>query len=467
MQALVLTRNAKLLYIFIGLFFLLLLWGCNSAKKQDQTSKSQDTPSSKSTTPEDIEASGNLPTDLIRPKDLEYKGAFRLPKGSNDSNWEYSGEAMTYYPDGDPNGPDDSYPGSIFAVGHDHQQLVSEIDIPVPTISSKKNLKELNTASTLQRFHDITDDMFGEIEQPRAGLEYLPSQGDQESGKLYFSRGPHLQDEQVPTHGWSELDLSSPNPAGNWYLDNYTSYVTCDYLFAIPDGWANVNTPGLRLATGRVREGVWAGYGLALFACGPWTEGNPPSSDQRLRKVAPLLLYGTHREGNPELEIYNKRNMKTYKGADDWWGGAWITTGQNTAVFFVGTKATGKSWYGFATGVEYPTDEDSGQKIPEVPSWPFDNRGYWSDGIKAQIIFYDPGDLAKVAQGKMKPWEPQPYASLDIDDYMFDPGFNHKRGKQETVGAVSFDRKRGILYIFEKRADGNKSIVHVFKIKAN
>ena len=67
----------------------------------------------------------------IERSQLVYRGAFRLPDGSNESNWEYSGYAMTFYPAGDPEGPDDGYPGSLFAVGHDHQQHVSEIAIPL------------------------------------------------------------------------------------------------------------------------------------------------------------------------------------------------------------------------------------------------------------------------------------------------------------------------------------------------
>ncbi len=451
--------------LFWVALLLLLLWGCSAEEEQRTARKSPRATSKDAAVLDDIDPPEDLPEHLIDPDALQYQGAFRLPKPSKNSSWEYSGQAMTYYPDGDPEGPDDGYPGSIFAVGHDHQQFVSEIDIPVPVISSKKKPKDLDTASTLQLFHDITGGMFGEIEQPRAGLEYLPPQGGQEAGKLYFSRGPHLQDEQVPTHGWSELDLASPKSAGPWYLDDYTSYVTSDYLFEIPEEWGDANTRGLNLAAGRIREGAWAGYGPALFAIGPWAEGNPPSPKGRLKKVVPLLLYGRHIKGNPQIEVSNSRKMKTYKEADDWAGGAWLTAGDKSAVIFVGTKATGSSWYGFANGVVYPTDESSGQEIPEVPPWPHNNRGYWSDGIKAQIIFYDPDDLADVAAGKAKPWDPQPYASLDIDRHMFDPGFDHEREKQETIGAVSFDRNGGILYVFERRADGDKGIIHAFQLK--
>jgi len=137
---------------------------------------------------QEIEQSASLQpavsTELIQPEDLVYMGAFRLPEGSNDSSWEYSGYAMTYYPDGDPNGPDDGFPGSIFALGHDHHQLISEFSIPAPVNSPKKNLSELNTAETLQSFHDISGGKFGYLEIPRTGLEYLPPQGEQTSGKL-------------------------------------------------------------------------------------------------------------------------------------------------------------------------------------------------------------------------------------------------------------------------------------------
>ena len=75
---------------------------------------------------------------LIQPRDLVYRGAFRLPDGPEEIGWAYSGAAMTCYPAGDPDGPADGYPGSIFGTGHDWNQYVSEISIPVPVISPDK-----------------------------------------------------------------------------------------------------------------------------------------------------------------------------------------------------------------------------------------------------------------------------------------------------------------------------------------
>lgn len=406
-----------------------------------------------------------LPADLLRPTDLTYLGAFRLPDGSGGSNWDYSGYAMTYYPDGDPKGTDDGHQGSLFAVGHDHHQMVSEISIPAPMISEAKNLNELNTASTLQEFHDIRGGQFGELEIPRAGLEYLPPQGKQASGKLHYCWGQHNQDQQDPSHGWCELNLSVPRPAGPWKIAGFTNYVTNDYLFEIPEAWASVHTPGLRLATGRFRDGGWGGLGPALLACGPWTEGNPPAPNAVLKNVKPLLIYGVPVEGAPELEVNPEHAIHSYRESDEWSGGAWLTAGDKSAVIFVGTKGVGKCWYGFSNGVVYPTSGDASERIPPVPDWPHDQRGWWSERIEGQILFFNPQDLADVVHGKRETWEPQPYATLSIDRYLFDPGYNYERGKMNVLGAAAFDRERGVLYVIERQSDGEKSLIHAFAVR--
>ncbi len=402
------------------------------------------------------------PAQLIQPGDLAYLGAFRLP---DRDDWEYSGYAMTYYPDGDPNGSGDGFPGSLFILGHDQQQLVAEISIPAPIVSPDKNAAGLNRAALLQPFADITGGAFGELEIPRAGLAYLPPQAGQASGKLYFAWGQHFEFERTPTHGWSELDLSAPQTAGLWYVGDFPNYVLNDYLFPIPEAWAGANAPGQLLATGRFRDGVWSGLGPSLFAIGPWLDGNPPPPGARLGDVTPLLLYGRSLPNNPEIDVSEGHQMNNYAEPDEWSGGAWLTAGGGkTAVIFVGTKALGESWYGFANGVVYPTSGDADEEYPEVPPWPYDDRGWWSEDIEAQIIFYNPDELAAVARGEMATWDPQPYAVMSLDDLLFDTGFDYERQKRYLVGAVSFDRERGYLYIVERRADEERSLIHVFQI---
>jgi len=391
------------------------------------------------------------PGDLIQPSDLTYLGAFRLPDvpGPDECSWKWSnwGSALTYYPDGDPNGPSDSYPGSLFGTGHDWNQWVSEVSIPVPVISPARNLNDLHTASTIQPFRDIRDGLFGELELPRVGLAHLPPQGAQTTGKLYFAWAEHAPgqpDDTGPSHGWAELDLAHPQPGGPWRMGGYPKYVTGDYLFPIPNAWADDYASGQYLATGRFRDGGQGTEGPSLFAIGPWNEGNLPPSGATI-PATPLLLYENVSQESPH-------SLNNYHHSDEWSGGAWLTAGNKSAAIFVGSKGTGKCWYGCPDGTVWPDEPPYPSDCPE--------RGWWSTGFEGQIIFYAPADLAAVARGEMETWQPQPYATLNIDEYLY-----HLESSQQKhhLGAASFDRERGLLYVFEPLADGDKPLIHAWR----
>jgi hypothetical protein len=128
-------------------------------------------------------------------------------------------------------------------------------------------------------------------------------------------------------------------------------------------------------------------------------------------------------------------------------------------VVFVGTKGLGDCWYGFANGVVWPDEPP----YPPIPDPPYDERGWWSTGFEGQIIFYDPAELAAVARGELEPYEPQPYAALQFDEYLYHIGSTQHK---HHVGAASFDRERGLLYVFEPLADGDKSLIHVWEVAA-
>jgi hypothetical protein len=291
----------------------------------------------------------------------------------------------------------------------------------------------------LQGFHNIWDDLFSYLEIPRVGLEYLPPQAGQTTGKLYFCRAQHLgEGETNPSHGWSELDLSSPQPAGLWRIGGYWNYVTADYILAIPQEWADAYTPGMPLATGRFRDGGQGARGPSLFAYGPWKEGNPPPPGSTLPAI-PLLLY-------TDVTAPDDHTLDSYHHSDEWPGAVWLTAGDKSAVIFAGTKGRGECWYG----------------NPDGPCLDCENRGWWSTAFDGQILFYDPADLAAVAGGEMAAWEPQPYAVLNIDEYLY-----HVASPQQKqhVGAAGFDRERGLLYLFEPLVDDDKPLVHVWKVE--
>ena len=408
---------------------------------------------------------GGIPSGALSPDALVYLGAFRLPDDSGGMGWDYSGHGMTFYPGGDSIGPENGFPGSLFIVGHDQALDVAEVNIPVPVIS--QDLEDLTTAATLQPFADITGGAItDDLALPRMGIEYLPAQGDQSDGVLHFSVGQHIQGFE-PSHGWASLDLSDPNSAGLWVFDGFTNYATNDYIFEIPQEFADEYLDGYRLATGRFREGVWSGFGPALFAYAPWDDGNPPASGSTLTAIQPLLLYGVQVDGLPELETSPDMKMDGYAESDHWWGGAWMTSSVGDAVIFTGTKALGQSWYGFANGVvwDYACAEDPAIACPDVPDFPYDNRGFWAEEYLPAILFFDPADLAKVASGEWETWQPQPYALLDLSEYWFDPVVRYELYKRDLVGAAAFDRENGLLYIVERLGDEAKSVIHVFGIK--
>jgi len=92
--------------------------------------------------------------------------------------------------------------------------------------------------------------------------------------------------------------------------------------------------------------------------------------------------------------------------------------------------------------------------------------------MDAQIIFYNPDDLARVATGQLQTWEPQPYATLDLDDRLYlnpagieIPLLGAGAQRRYRIGDVAFDRANGILYVLELFADAAKPVVHVWRVR--
>lgn len=405
---------------------------------------------------------------LINPlTDMSYLGAFKLPNSDDTPyTWEYGGFGMTYYPNGDPANVhgDAEFPGSIYAFGHMWGPYISEISIPPPVISPTKNINDLNTAANLQDFYDIKpypEDFL----LPMADAEYLPKQESQTTGKLYIILGDNYAWEKIPTHAACELDLSNPQTVGKWYVGSSLPYsepfhfAYIGFLFEIPQDWADANTPGHRLISGGYREGGLVGLGPALFAIGPWSDsvdGTLPSPNTEL-SYKRLLQYGEDHTSINYINGYSYGD-ELYVCADNWSGGAFLTADGKSAVMLVGTRCLGECWYGWPDGIRSTYD------IPVIYG-SVGSKGYQAASTTAQFVFYNPDDLAAVADGVMESHEPQPYAVLNIDEFLFceNPDIN----RNPRIASASFDRQRGILYVFEPHAYGEGSpIVHVWVIES-
>lgn len=424
-----------------------------------------------------------LTSDLIRPQDLDYLGAFRLPDGGAPPlTFEYGGNAMTFDPDH----------GTLFISGHDrlaYGQLpngsqIAELRIPEPVNS--RRLEELPYAEFVQPFRDVLQGYFAGIDEiPRLGMAYLdhPLTGPQ----IHLGWGMYLPaDPPVATHLWFSPDLSAPQVQGPWFIGDQPHDRVNGYLFALPEAWSEAYTGGRRLASGRFKDGGWGGMGPALFAYQPWdARGNPLPAGSHLPEVTLLQYESSLNTDNIE------RCLQGYQHPDEWEGSVWVTAASGKqAVVFSGTKSNGgKYWYGYANpaGVQYPCiDSDligdfplcrlaDGSPCPpedlvECPGHTV-YRGWWTSHWDAQLMFYDPADLASVAQGRLSPWEPQPYATLDVDERLyFQPavwdqdmlGVGDQR--RYRLGDVAYDAAQGRLYVLELYGEGAKPVVHVWQV---
>ncbi|MBI5028981.1 MAG: hypothetical protein HZB51_00540 [Chloroflexi bacterium] len=443
-----------------------------------------------------VETSPLAPSESTRvqPSDFRYLGAFRLPDDADrPRTFEYGGNAITFNPNGDSTGAADGFPGSLFITGHDRLPYgelpdgdqVAEISIPAPINS--RDLNQLNQASFIQNFRNVASGYFSGLDEiPRVGMAYLnvPATGP----KIHLAWGQHLQEESDASHAWFEPNLNAPNVRGTWFIGNQSAYSVNGYLFDIPIDWANQHVGGRYLATGRFKDGGWSGMGPALFAYRPWVDdqGLPAPSGTHLQEV-PLLLY--EKSSNTDNI---EHTLTGYQHPDEWEGGVWITTRTGkSAVVFAGTKSTGeKYWYGYVNplGAQLPCVDQAfvgefpvcrlanGAQCPPSDlnecAGHTSNRGWWSTRMDAQFILYDPTDLARVATGQMQTWEPQPYASLDLDNHLYLNPSNIETemigtGAQRRyrIGDVAFDRTNGLLYVLELFADGAKPVVHVWRIE--
>lgn len=428
--------------------------------------------------------------DLMQTTDFQYLGAFRLPgEAERPQTFEYGGNAMTFNPDGDPSGPADGFPGSLFISGHDriaYNDLpdggqIAEVSIPVPISSG--NLATLNTGGFLQGFANVFDGWFTDREEiPRMGLEYLNHTVT--GPKVHATWGSHQQETAEHGYTWFEADLSNPQIEGPWNLGTLNRYRLSGYIFEIPGYWADQHTTGRYLGTGRFRDGAWSGMGPNLIAYRPWVDaaGTPAAADAQLAQTT-LLAY----EDSYTTSDVTYHSLDNYQHADEWESGAWITTTTGKeAVLFAGTKGTGdKYWYGYASidGAGGPCVSPSDPRcyLADGSSCPpadlaechgTSDRGFWSSRFDAWLILYDPDDLASVAAGTMESWEPQPYAHIDIDQHLFMNPDNIDiatlgEGDQRRfrIGATAYDRANDLLYVLELYADGAKPVVHVWRVQ--
>ncbi len=391
---------------------------------------------------------------------ITYKGAFRLPDGGVSSDFNYMDGDPAYYPDGDPANTD-AYPGSLFIAGDATLRYVAEISIPEPVISPTKNLNDLNQATFLQNFADVASpniqyEDWGWKKGP--ALEYLPAQTGQTQGYLYTCHGEYYawSGDRFNSFGACNTTLSSPSPAGGWYIGPASSgMLEPHYMTIISFNFSMPHTVNNHLL---VAGGSRPGYlhnGPTLVAYSPWNDEAPLPQNNAELSHTPLLMYDD--DGGSNF-------LNGHGYCDYWYGGAWIDLGSRESVVISGAKGRGREWYGYNNG-ESTFNVLMNVPTPDEP----EDHGPRQSYAQAMLLFYNPQDLISVSNGLMESWEPQPYAVLDINDYFYypnnyDPDYIYRF---KGAGGLAFDRDRSMLYVFERGVTGDNNtmaIVHVWQI---
>lgn len=386
--------------------------------------------------------------DLITPANFKYLGGFRPPLHHDSGTFGYGGTGLAFRPNGDPSGPNDGFSGSLYVMGHRHEQLVAEIDIPVPKISTAKKIDDLPVAKVLQGLSDITSGLRKRLTQGASepfkigGMHVVGNRLHWTLYKYYNVTGVDYS-----SHGLTSLNLSNKAIRGLWHVGpkdsgapEYHSYKSAGYIFDIPQPIADRYFQGRNLASGlQISTGLqFSSQGPAMIAYRVDNENKPANSTL---SAQPVLWYS---EADP---------LKNHHPVDSWKGAAWLTLGQKQAVIFVGRKGYGPVRY------ESPRADDC-----------LEGKGYHADSYSAEVLFYRPQDLIAGMKKKVpstKPW-------YRWNEQASDGGLNAMMYQDcaPEIGGVAYDRRNQLLYISEVQAAFLKSnefepmpIIHVFRIQ--
>ncbi len=213
--------------------------------------------------------------DVVQAADLIYLGAFRLPGGDTPpQTFAYGGNAMTFRPGGDPGGPDDGYPGSLFVMGHDRQAWGGLPDgmTPEPVLMEALSPPEPGGLAELfaQPLNDPPDNAFSYLMQydvlaikscyPVSLIEsaeqlaayqgyYLGMRDrmDQLSGKLFIV----VTEPPETPNDTDRATAARARPMASWlasdeFLDGHPNVVTFDFFDLLADPATDMLRPEYR-----------------------------------------------------------------------------------------------------------------------------------------------------------------------------------------------------------------------------
>ena len=358
---------------------------------------------------------------LLHPENLIYQGAFKLPAGTiGGSSFNYGGGAVLAY------NPQNN---SLLIVGHDNHQMVAEINIPAPIVSSEE--ANLPTAALIQPFADPSEGKIFTIDdslQNKAGGLLVFNNRLYGSAFSWFD----VNHSQILSHYVSSLDFSNVKASqGMFQLGETGAGFVSGYMTLIPEEWREaLGGPAL---TGNCCIPIIArsSLGPAAFTFNPLDVGTKSPIP-----AIPLVYYP---HSNP---------LGEWSSTNPYFNGSTRIKGlvlppSSRSLLFIGRHGQGTWCYGIGGAEGECPDPTNSNKANHA--YPYAN----------QVWAYDVLDLIQAKNGALNPWEVKPYKIWNFTLPFESEGYG-------PVLGVSNDPSTQRIFIAHDR--GSKPpIIHVFK----
>ena len=441
---------------------------------------------------------------VIPSTDITYLGAFRLPSAPSGYSWN-TGTSGGDWDVGLEYLPTDSPPHLLVLPQRSgYNSLPKDVlKVTIPTLVTYPNSLSLsnylsgNTSSVVGSPVDITAGHQGTTGQQSLGdVHYLPAKGSQARAHLYWSiasaySSDNLYNATNGQFGWAETDLSGS--IGEWRIGNSTyapeqcitdagqhhkcSTFVGKYIFHAPDGiFDGTSAAGKTLLVGYKRSGGGMSSGPTIYAIAPWgvyqpeniagDDGASPPPDARdgaaytnnettipnhYFEYVTLLRYGTPPSASgviPSHQVTDAAFNTSVTSA------RWLILGSKRAIVFSGNQQYRTfANYEYNYGSEwYPTH--------------YEASGYHAYPVSPVLWFYDVDDIIAVAAGTKQPYEPQPYARMDLGPYMVTtPGL---RSNTNSICGLAYNETNNIIYVQQSIVNSSGTtlppIIHVFQL---
>jgi len=362
---------------------------------------------------------------LLYQSNLQYLGGFRVPNFYNSiSQTSYAGQGLAY----------DAADNSLFMAGDVNDNSVLQISIPSSIVNST-NLDSLATDSDLSNFVLALNSI-----PNTSGFDAGDGAGT-DLGGLVVANGQLIGTEynyydtsgatSVTHFRFDSLNLSTAQVEGMFEVSAGTlgggapgpggaAAFYAGYMATIPSAWQSALGAPYLTGNGALSIINRTSSGPALFGFNPST-----LSTSSTTPATPYIYYplpealGTQDSYDPLFDGNTNLN------------GVFFAPGSSSVLVF-GSVGTNQ--------VQYGTPSQSNDPYRQGKGFHALNGDY-----AYQVWAYNANDFLSVMNGKMQPWQVQPYATWNLDFPQFQGG--------KTLGGVTFDPSTNRLYVMEQGAD--------------